>query len=156
MSYLTFTLKINIFQILISGHFFNIMAFPCLVLYHLCLTIWVITCTRLSICVCLFSFLFPLLFQLPKQHFSPLSQLVTRSHLNFCLIFIVRLPFPSPGSLSSSCMTSIKSFLLSGPPFPYLPPKFTVNTNELGENWQQCLAHSELCVNVLILKTKVI
>lgn len=91
-----------------------------------------------------------------NSNFFPLSLLVTHSQFNFCLIFIVRLPFPSPGSLSSSCMTSIKSFLLSGPQFPYLAHKFTVSTNELGENWQQCLAHSELYVNVLILKTKVI
>lgn len=81
---------------------------------------------------------------------------MTPSQFGFYLIFIIRLPFPSPGSLNTSYTTSATSFPISVPQFPHLSHKVSVNINELGWHLKQCLAHSELCLNVLILKTEVI
>lgn len=41
------------------------------------------------------------------------------------------------------------------PQFPYCPHKVSVNYYELGYHLEQCLAQSEFCVNVLILKPEV-
>lgn len=70
----------------------------------------------------------------------PLTPIVTSSQFDFYLIFIIRLPFPSPGSLNTSYMTSSTSFPISVPQFLYLSHKVSVNINELGWHLKQCLA----------------
>lgn len=105
---LIFTFEINTLKMSILRTFVQYHGIPLSWFYQPFFTIWVVTGTGLSSCVCHSSFIF----LIAKAAVSPLTLLVTPPQFDFYLIFIIRLPFLSPGFSIPAIWPQSHHFLL--------------------------------------------